>query len=45
MMFELLYVPTNLPSTDVEKLEGYLAHKWGFSTSLPTNHPYYNAAP
>lgn len=25
-------------------LEGYLAHKWGFAATLPTNHPY-KAAP
>ena len=32
-----------LNSTDLEdrqKLEGYLAHKWGLSHNLPTAHPY-----
>jgi len=31
----------NIPSqADREKLEGYLAHKWGLSASLPAAHPY-----
>lgn len=32
-------------SGDVEKLEGYLAHKWGLSGSLSADHPYKTAAP
>lgn len=28
-----------------EKIEGYLAHKWGQSSRLPSGHPYKNAAP
>jgi hypothetical protein len=31
--------------TDVEKAEGYLAHKWGLTSSLPSNHPYKSSAP
>ena len=31
--------------TDVEKAEGYLAHKWGLESSLPSNHPYKSSAP
>ena len=30
---------------ELEKLEGYLAHKWGISSSLHTSHPYRNSAP
>ena len=26
-------------------VEGYLAHKWGFSSELPSDHPYKNSAP
>jgi len=33
------------PSGDVEKLEGYLAHKWGLAANLPADHPYKSAAP
>ena len=31
--------------SDVEKAEGYLAHKWGLASNLPSNHPYKNSAP
>ncbi len=33
--------------TDVvrEKLEGYLAHKWGLTASLPNDHPYKTVGP
>ena len=30
---------------DVEKAEGYLAHKWGLESNLPVSHPYYSSAP
>jgi hypothetical protein len=32
-------------SSDREKLEGYLAWKWGLEANLPNGHPYENAAP
>ena len=28
-----------------ERMEGYLAWKWGLEANLPINHPYYNAPP
>jgi len=28
-----------------QKIQGYLAHKWGFSSVLPSDHPYKSAAP
>jgi hypothetical protein len=31
--------------TDVEKAEGYLAHKWGVTSLLPADHPYKSSAP
>ena len=31
--------------SDVEKAEGYLAHKWGMDGLLPAGHPYKNSAP
>lgn len=42
------YVPTthtNGTATDIEKLEGYLAHKWGIYGRLPAFHPYNTVAP
>jgi hypothetical protein len=38
----LNYIPTQ---SVVEKIQGYLAHKWGLAGSLPSSHPYKNAAP
>ena len=29
----------------IEKAEGYLAHKWGLTSSLLVSHPYKNSAP
>jgi hypothetical protein len=35
-----------VPSTDDrQRLEGYLAHKWALTGSLPSDHPYKSAAP
>ena len=31
--------------TEFEKAEGYLAHKWGLTSSLPVDHPYKSSAP
>jgi hypothetical protein len=42
---EFLYLNA-VPSTDNrQKIEGYLAWKWGIVASLPAAHPYKNAAP
>jgi hypothetical protein len=42
---EIVYIDSNLSTLDREKLEGYLAHKWGLTGSLPGGHPYKTAAP
>lgn len=34
-----------LPDDDRQKLEGYLAHRWGLAAQLPAGHPYKAAAP
>ena len=42
---EVVIVPS-LPSADTrQRIEGYLAHKWGLTANLPSNHPYKSAAP
>jgi len=41
---ELIATPP-LSAGDRQKIEGYVCWKWGIQTSLPTNHPYYSAAP
>jgi hypothetical protein len=30
---------------NVQKVEGYLAWKWGVNTTLPNNHPYFAKSP
>ena len=37
---ELLLVPNSLSNSDIEKIEGYLAWKWGLTGNLPIDHPY-----
>lgn len=44
-IFEVVYAPVMLSTLDRQKLEGYLAHKWGLTTNLPSDHPYKIAAP
>ena len=45
------FAVANLPGTGgtdistLEKAEGYLAHKWGLTSSLPVSHPYKTSAP
>jgi hypothetical protein len=37
---------TGTPSTDIrQRIEGYLAHKWGLTANLPNDHPYKTVAP
>lgn len=42
---ELIGLESNPTSADRERIEGYLAHKWGFTALLPSNHPYKSAPP
>ena len=42
---EILMINTVLPDATRKILEGYLAHKWGASSSLPASHPYRASAP
>jgi hypothetical protein len=35
-----IVVMDSVSSTDREKMEGYLAHKWGLTSNLPSDHPY-----
>jgi hypothetical protein len=43
--FEILMFNQYLDNTDRQKIEGYLAWKWGLQASLPIGHPYKSAAP
>lgn len=42
---EMLLVRAEVSTSDRQKLEGYLAHKWGVTADLPSGHPYKNYAP
>ena len=42
---EAVYTNTALSTTDRERLEGYLAWKWGLEANLPAGHPFRNTPP
>ena len=42
---ELLIFTRQLSTGEEQKVEGYLAHRWGSTDSLNTGHPYKNVAP
>lgn len=42
---EFLTYDRVITTTERQKVEGYLAHKWGLQSSLPTNHPHKTTAP
>jgi hypothetical protein len=37
---ELIIISGGVSTTDRQKLEGYLAHKWGLTANLPSDHPF-----
>lgn len=42
---EIVVSNTEWSNTNREQLEGYFAHKWGLTASLPANHPYKSTPP
>jgi hypothetical protein len=44
-LHEIALVGGALPAADRQKLEGYLAAKWGLQALLPAAHPYKSSAP
>jgi hypothetical protein len=40
-----IIMANTISSSDREKLEGYLAHKWGLEGDLPAGHPYKSSPP
>ena len=42
---ELIMYNVAVAESDRQKVEGYLAHKWGLAGDLPAAHPYKNQAP
>lgn len=45
LICECVAMQRNATTLERQKLEGYLAHKWGLTASLPSGHPYKNAGP
>jgi hypothetical protein len=44
-LYELIVINETVSTDTRQKIEGYLAHKWGLTSDLPADHPYKNAAP
>lgn len=44
-IYEIIFCNAILNSEERQKVEGYLAHKWGLSASLPSNHFYKSSPP
>ena len=44
-LYEILIYNTDLSVDRRQKIEGYLAHKWGIPMNLPNGHPYKSSAP
>lgn len=42
---EIIIAPSTPSLQIIEKIEGYIAHKWGLTASLPADHPYRNVGP
>jgi hypothetical protein len=42
---EIVMLPSDANTFTRQRIEGYLAHKWGLEGSLPSDHPYKSAPP
>jgi hypothetical protein len=42
---EALVYNSALTTSERQQVEGYLAHKWGLQTSIPSTHPFYSIRP
>jgi hypothetical protein len=42
---EVLILNTHPTATNRQRIEGYLAHKWGLTANLPSDHPYKTVGP
>jgi len=42
---EIIFSNLNLSTIERQKVEGYLAHKWGLTANLPADHPYKTVEP
>ena len=42
---EIIVIPNEISTPERQRIEGYMAHKWGLEANLPASHPYRAAAP
>jgi hypothetical protein len=42
---EVIALPAEATTDQRDKIEGYLAHKWGLTANLPSGHPYKSSPP
>lgn len=42
---EVIFIKRSISHEERQKMEGYLAHKWGFQDELPAGHPYRTKIP
>jgi len=42
---EIIYVDSTVSLDTQQRIEGYLAHKWGLTANLPVGHPYKTVGP
>jgi hypothetical protein len=40
LISEIIITPSAISNADRERVEGYLAHRWGLTADLPSGHPY-----
>jgi hypothetical protein len=45
LIYEIIITSSAATTEDRQRVEGYLAHKWGLTASLPSDHPYKTTAP
>jgi hypothetical protein len=45
VIYEILVYNSALTTSQRQQVEGYLAHKWGLQTSIPSTHPFYSVRP
>jgi hypothetical protein len=45
LIAEIVFLASAASTDTRQRIEGYLAHKWGLTANLPSNHPYKTNAP
>lgn len=45
LIAEIIFLPSAISNENRQKMEGYLAWKWGLVSSLPSDHPYKTSFP